>query len=95
MARQNVRLRILTIERVAPFFWVSVGTAGVGCVQGERECWTSRVSPSRMEDDGASEVGGFQGRAHRDTADENRALIKLVHFLFIDTRRGWHLEQTA
>ena len=46
-------------------------------------------------DDGASEVGGFQGRAHRDTADENRALIKLVHFLFIDTRRGWHLEQTA
>jgi len=25
MARQNVRLPILTIERVAPFFWVSLG----------------------------------------------------------------------
>ena len=25
MARQNVRLPILTIEREAPFFWVSLG----------------------------------------------------------------------
>ncbi len=25
MARQNVRLPILTIERIAPFLWVSLG----------------------------------------------------------------------
>jgi hypothetical protein len=35
MARQNVRLPILTIERVAPFFWVSLGL---------READTFRVS---------------------------------------------------